>query len=112
MKRTLSLAIALAVALSTGLVLSADGKKAPGPIVYEAKSGAVTFDHSKHVAAVKNDCKACHDGLFKQERGDLGYKESMHKKAETAKTSCGACHVAGGTAFESKGNCTKCHVKK
>lgn len=112
MKRTLSVAIALAVALSTGLALSADATKAPAPIVFEAKSGAVTFDHAKHLAAVKNDCKTCHDGLFKQERGELGYKESMHKKAEAAKASCGACHVAGGTAFESKGNCTKCHVKK
>ena len=25
--------------------------------------------------------------------------------------SCGACHVAGGKAFESKGSCAKCHVK-
>jgi c(7)-type cytochrome triheme protein len=54
----------------------------------------------------------CHDKLFKQEKGDLKYKESMHKTAETNKTSCAACHVAGGTAFETKGNCNKCHVKK
>ena len=112
MKRTLALAAALVLALSTGLAVSEDAKKAPGPIVYEAKSGAVTFDHAKHLEAAKNDCKVCHDTLFKQAKGDLGYKEGMHKKAEAAKTSCASCHVAGGTAFESKGNCAKCHVKK
>ena len=37
----------------------------------------------------------------------------MHKTAEAGKTSCGACHVAGGAAFATAGNCanSKCHVK-
>jgi mono/diheme cytochrome c family protein len=35
----------------------------------------------------------------------------LHKTAEAAKTSCGGCHTPGGPAFESKGNCGKCHVK-
>ena len=112
MKRSIALIAAAVIAVSTGLVLSADAKKAPDTIVFEAKPGAVTFPHAKHIEAAKNDCKTCHDTLFKQERGDLGYKAGMHKKAEEAKTSCGACHVAGGTAFESKGNCNKCHEKK
>jgi hypothetical protein len=35
----------------------------------------------------------------------------MHKTAEANKTACAACHVAGGMAFASTGNCAKCHVK-
>jgi c(7)-type cytochrome triheme protein len=112
MKRSLALIAAIVLALSTGLALSADAKKAPETIVFEAKPGAVTFPHAKHVEAAKNDCTVCHDSLFKQERGDLGYKAGMHKKAEAEKSSCAACHVAGGKSFESKGNCNKCHEKK
>jgi len=88
---------------------AAEDKKPPETITYEAKPGTVTFDHPKHIEAVKNDCKACHDAIFPQAKAPLGYKESMHKKAEADKKSCGACHVAGGTSFESKGNCKKCH---
>jgi hypothetical protein len=35
----------------------------------------------------------------------------MHKPAEAAKKSCGHCHNPEGPAFETKGNCAKCHVK-
>jgi len=110
MRRTVAVFAILALVGVVGS-LSAE-EKAPTTLVYETKQGPVTFDHAKHVEAAKGDCKACHDGLFQKTKGNLGYKESMHKKAETDKKSCGACHVAGGTAFESKGNCAKCHVKK
>lgn len=113
MKRTLAVAVALGLALATAAVLAEGKKEPPGPIVFETKQGNVTFDHAKHLAANKDDCTACHDKLFKQEKGGaLNYKETMHKKAEAAKTSCAACHVAGGASFESKGNCAKCHAKK
>ncbi len=92
--------------------LVAEDKKPPEKITYESKPGPVTFDHTKHAEAVKQDCKACHDAIFPAAKAPLGYKESMHKKAEADKKSCGACHVAGGTSFESKGNCAKCHIKK
>lgn len=112
MKRVLATSVALLVVLAAGS-LFADEKKPPNEIVYESKMGAVTFPHAKHVEAVKNDCKACHDALFQQAKGNLGdYKQGMHKKAETDKTACAACHHAGGKSFESKGNCNKCHVKK
>ena len=101
--------VGLAFAAST---LAAEDKKPLERITYDAKPGPVTFDHPKHIEAVKKDCKACHDAIFPQAKASLGYKESMHKKAETDKKSCGACHVAGGTSFESKGNCAKCHIKK
>lgn len=111
MRKAVALAAAFAIASAFGVLIAAE-KQAPAQIVFEAKNGAVTFDHAKHVEAVKKDCKACHPGVFPQEKAPLNFKEGMHKKAEAAKTSCAACHNPGGTAFESKGNCQKCHVKK
>jgi c(7)-type cytochrome triheme protein len=101
--------------LVAGLVLIAAlvvlAAEAPKTMVFESKMGNVTFDHAKHAERVKNDCKACHDKLFPQSKAPLKFKEAMHKTAEKEKSSCAACHHAGGTAFESKANCNKCHVK-
>ena len=88
--------------------------KPPEKLVFATKMGNVTFQHAKHLERAKNDCKVCHDKLFQQSaKAPLNYKAAMHKTAETGKTSCGACHVAGGSAFASAGNCanSKCHVK-
>jgi len=102
----------LALFLCTAVFLAAQATKPPGKLTFTAKTGNVTFDHAPHVKAEKGDCKACHDKLFKQDsKAPLNFKAGMHKPAETAKTSCGACHRPGGTSFETKGNCTKCHVK-
>lgn len=111
MRNRLLIVLVMAVVAAAGIAF-AEEKAPPKDLVYAAKTGDVTFNHAKHVETAKNDCKACHDTLFKQVKGELGYKEGMHKKAEAAKASCAACHVAGGTAFESKANCTKCHIKK
>ncbi len=92
--------------------LAAIAAEAPDKIVFESKMGNVTFDHKAHTTRVKDDCKVCHDKLFKQSREPINFKAGMHQPAEKAKTSCGACHHPGGQAFESKGNCNKCHVKK
>ena len=98
--------------LLAGLIVLAQEKKAPDKLVFKAKPGNVTFDHAAHVKRANNDCKACHDKLFQESStAPLNYKAAMHKTAETAMASCGACHHAGGTAFEAKGNCSKCHVK-
>lgn len=91
------------------VALAADAPKTP--IVFESKMGNVTYDHVKHVERAKNDCKVCHDALFPQKKAPLNFKAGMHKPAEAAKTSCAGCHHAGGAAFETKGNCNKCHVK-
>ena len=103
----------LAIALLLNSVESA--AQAPKPaakIVFEAKNGNVTYDHEAHVKREKADCKQCHDKLFPQSKAPLGFKPfTAHAKAEAAKTSCGGCHHPGGKAFESKANCTKCHVK-
>ena len=90
----------------------AQDKKPPEKLSLATKNGNVTFDHAAHVKRANRDCAACHDKLFKQDaKAPLNFKAGLHKTAEAAKTSCGACHGPGGTAFESKGNCAKCHVK-
>ena len=118
MKKRTKIILILAVVVSLCLVLNLFGQaakkataKAPDKIVFEAKTGKVTFDHAKHVAREKNDCKACHDALFPQSKAPLNFAAGMHKPAEAKKASCAGCHVAGGKAFETKGNCNKCHVK-
>jgi c(7)-type cytochrome triheme protein len=101
----------ISICLTAGFAISQD-KKAPDKLTFNAKNGNVTFDHAAHVKAAKNDCKTCHDKLFKEDNSaPLNFKPAMHKTAEAEKTSCGACHNAGGPSFESKGNCGKCHVK-
>lgn len=104
--------ILLTISVAGWLGLAAQEPKPPQKLVFETKMGAVTYDHAAHVKRAKGDCKVCHDKLFQQSaKAPLNFKAGMHKPAEAAKTSCGACHHAGGTAFETKGNCAKCHVK-
>lgn len=90
----------------------AQKKAAPGKLVFQTKMGNVTYDHAKHVVRAKNDCTVCHTKLWPQDaKAPLNFKAGMHKIAERGKTSCATCHVAGGTAFVTTGNCAKCHVK-
>jgi c(7)-type cytochrome triheme protein len=76
----------------------------------DTRLGPARFDHSKHVELAKDNCQACHNKIFPLEKGLLGYEDNLHKTAEAAKTSCGACHFPGGEAFEAKSNCLKCHA--
>ena len=85
---------------------------APDKLTFESKMGNVTFDHAKHVEREGGECTTCHDKLFPQSRAPLNFKTGMHKPAEAKKASCAGCHHPGGKAFESKGNCKNCHVKK
>lgn len=94
-----------------GLATLAQEKKAPDKLTFEAKPGKVTFDHAKHVAREKNDCKVCHDKLWPQSKAPLNWKAGMHKPAETSHLSCGTCHHPDGAAFGVTGHCNKCHVK-
>jgi len=107
------LAALIAVSLMFALAaLAADEQKAPPEMKFTAKNGNVTFNHAEHVKREKNNCTVCHDKVFPQSaKAPLNFKAGLHKPAETAKTSCASCHHAGGTAFETKGNCGKCHVK-
>jgi c(7)-type cytochrome triheme protein len=117
-KRTLiTLLIVVLVSFSLVMTLSAQGAKKPAPkapekLVFEAKTGKVTYNHAMHLQREKGDCNTCHDKLFSQTpKAPLNFAAGMHKTAEAKKSSCAACHVAGGKAFETKANCTKCHVK-
>ncbi|HEY1758711.1 MAG TPA: c(7)-type cytochrome triheme domain-containing protein [Bryobacteraceae bacterium] len=102
----------LAVGLGGAIGLVAQDKKAPEKLTFVTKNGNVTFDHAAHLKRANGDCTVCHDKLFaKDAKAPLNFKAALHKTAETDKTSCGSCHHAGGVAFESKGNCAKCHVK-
>jgi len=107
--RSLSLCLLLfAAAAGFGALLA---QKVPEQIVFSSKMGNVTFNHAAHVKRAKNDCMTCHDKLFPQSSAPINFKAGIHKTAEAAKTSCGGCHNPGGSAFETKGNCAKCHVK-
>jgi len=101
------------VALTSMPAQDQKDKKVPTKLVFAAKNGNVTYDHTAHAKREKNECKTCHPAQWPQDaKAPLNWKAAMHKTAETAKTSCGSCHHPGGTAFESKGNCTsKCHIK-
>jgi c(7)-type cytochrome triheme protein len=83
----------------------------PPKMVFTAKPGSVTFDHAAHLDRAQSDCGVCHDKLFPQSNAALNYKGAMHKTAEASKTACAGCHYPGGPAFETKGNCGKCHAK-
>ena len=76
----------------------------------ETRLGPARFDHEKHVEIAKDNCQACHNKIFPLSKGLLGYKDNLHKTAEQASTSCGACHRPGGEAFASEGNCLQCHA--
>ncbi len=110
MRNALAYILLFTMLALTGML--AQDKKAPTKLVFAAKTGNVTYDHAAHSKREKNDCKTCHPALFPQDaKAPLNFKAAMHKTAETAKTSCGFCHHPGGAAFETKGNCAKCHVK-
>lgn len=88
--------------------------KPPAKVTFKAKTGDVTFDHAKHAQRENAKCETCHPKLFQQDaKAPINFKAGMHKPAEAAHTSCGACHYAGGKAFSTAGNCAngKCHVK-
>ena len=108
--RTL-IACLLAVGLGGAFgVFAQDKKPPPAKLTFVTKNENVTFDHAAHLKIAGGNCGVCHDKLFKEDaKAPLNYKAATHKTAEAAKTSCAACHVAGGTAFETKGNCGKCH---
>ena len=63
------------------------------------KGGDVIFTHATHVDREKGECATCHQKLWPQSA----------KEPLKSSDGCRTCHKAGGPAFESKGNCVKCH---
>jgi len=94
-------ALFAAVALVGVVTAAADDKKPPERIVFPSKQGATTFLHARHAEREDGKCAVCHDQLWTQ------------STAEPLKSSagCRTCHKAGGKAFETKGNCERCHPK-
>jgi len=84
----------------------------PKEMDFPALMGHVTFDHALHSKREKDNCKACHDNLFPKSSAPLNYKAAEHRIAETNRTSCAGCHYPGGSAFDTKGNCAKCHIRR
>jgi c(7)-type cytochrome triheme protein len=111
MRKALAYFLFLAMLGLTALL--AQNKTPPTKFVIQAKTGNITFDHASHAKREKNDCTVCHPSLFAQDvKAPLSFK-LPHKNHEDKKASCGSCHRAGGTAFETKANCSngKCHVR-
>ena len=114
MRSFLPVFLLLSIIGLTGAVLAQEKKGATPPtkLVFQTKYGNVAYDHTAHAEREKSDCKVCHNSLFPQDaKAPLNFRAAMHKTAEGNHTSCGSCHHPGGTAFESKANCAKCHVK-
>lgn len=106
-------AIILTLSLLCFSLIFAQDKEPPETIVFETRNGNVTFQHKTHIDRENKKCETCHDAVFpKDSKAPLNYKPKIHKEAEANKTSCATCHVATGKAFESKGNCSRCHEKK
>lgn len=67
--------------------------------------GRVEFSHNNHLAAVGNNCTACHNVPFEivTKKNIPVSMAAMEKGA-----SCGKCHD-GTKAFSVKGDCAACH---
>jgi c(7)-type cytochrome triheme protein len=101
------------VSLSVLVLIGFAADTGPEKLVFKTKMKDVVFNHADHVTRAKGDCKVCHDKLWPQSaKAPLNYAAAMHKAAEKSRTSCAFCHVAGGSAFASVGNCNKCHGNK
>jgi c(7)-type cytochrome triheme protein len=111
LKRLLFIALLVVIVIMLFSLLAVAADKLKPELVFSAKNGNVTFLHAKH-AERAGKCEVCHDTVFKKDTTTpLNYKPVMHKTAEAGKISCASCHVVGGKAFETKGNCAKCHKK-
>jgi c(7)-type cytochrome triheme protein len=92
--------------VSSAVALAVPGKKA---LTFDkSPMGTVIFDGTLHKEAGLK-CKDCHNkGMFpkmKQGTVQITMNEIYSGKL------CGVCHN-GKRAFEAKGNCARCHVRK
>ena len=92
--------------VSSSIVLAVPSKKTLE--FNKSPMGTVTFDGTLHKeAGIK--CKDCHNkGMFpKMKQGTV----AITMNDIYAGKLCGVCHN-GERAFDAKGNCARCHVKK
>ena len=52
MKKRRAASIAIVAVLAVGTMFSQHAQEAPATLTFEAKTGAVTFEHAKHVETV------------------------------------------------------------
>ena len=102
----LTVLIVTILIVSSSVALAVPGKKT----IEFTKSpmGVVTFDGTLHKEAGIR-CKECHnsDMFPKMKLGTV----TITMDEIYAGNLCGVCHN-GGRAFDAKGNCARCHVKK
>lgn len=98
---------AMILILSLGYV-SAVTAVPPGMMLNFSKSpmGNVMFSGTLH-AEKGLTCDNCHTEIFQQKKGTAQIKMTDHSEG---KKYCYTCHN-GTKAFETKGNCSKCHKK-
>lgn len=92
MKKFVAVALVVLFAAATGIAAQEVYK-------YEAKNGAVTFDHKKHIEYEGGSCTACHG------EGEPGKIEITKDSAHGA--SCKDCHTAKGGPTK----CGDCHKR-
>jgi c(7)-type cytochrome triheme protein len=104
MKKTIISVLVLMLVAAAGMAFAVPAGKT---IEYEGNgAGKVTFSGNIHSEAGLF-CAACHnpDMFPKMKTGAV--KVTMKDLNE--KRLCGVCHIEGGKAFPSKGNCKRCH---
>jgi c(7)-type cytochrome triheme protein len=102
----LAILIVAVLFVSSSIALAVPSKKTLE--FNKSPMGTVTFDGTIHKeAGVK--CKECHNKeMFpKMKQGTV----AITMDEIYAGKLCGVCHN-GGRAFDAKGNCARCHVKK
>ena len=110
--RTLLAIFLTSALLLGGFALLGQDKKPPEKITFVAKNGNVTFNHAAHIKRENGNCATCHPKLFPQDsKAALNFKPVCTSPLRPLIPPAEACHAPGGTAFETKGNCAKCHVK-
>jgi c(7)-type cytochrome triheme protein len=75
----------------------------PKAVVFGKGATSVTFKHDTHTA--KNQCTACHTGLFAMKAGSAKITLADHSNNKT----CFSCH--NGKKAGNWTNCTTCHSK-
>ena len=102
MKKVCSVSSLILVFLFSGIAL---GRIGGGDITFASKKAkGVVFSHDFHVKDLGLTCQKCHSGLYITKEKDKPVTMAEMNQGK----SCGACHNGKG-AFNSKGNCSKCH---
>ena len=86
--------------LVAAVLVAAGAVKPPSKLVFASKTGPVKYDHAAHVKRAKGDCAFCHEKMWPQDA-----------KVKISSKDCRVCHAPGKMAFETKGNCERCHGK-